>query len=179
MDAAKTSNIVLVGMPGAGKSTVGVILAKELCREFLDTDVLIQTKENVTLQYIVDTHGYLQLRAIEERTILGVSCQNHVIATGGSAVYSEAAMEHLKKDGVVIFLEISYEEIFRRISNFGTRGLARKPDQSIEDLFMERAELYKKYADIRLFSDGMNQEMVVADLKKRLHAIGIYSQCGN
>jgi shikimate kinase len=171
MKTSTTKNIVLVGMPGAGKSTVGVLLAKELCREFLDTDVLIQTIENVSLQHIVDTHGYLELRAIEERTILDVACQNHVIATGGSAVYSEPAMLHLKKNGLIIFLEITLDEIFRRISNFATRGLARRPDQTIEDLFAERALLYRKYAESTVFCDRKSQEDVVGEIREKLAGI--------
>lgn len=155
-------------MPGAGKSTTGVILAKTLCRGFIDTDVLIQTLEKVTLQEIIDSKGYMTLRAIEERTILGVQCSNHVIATGGSAVYSESAMVHLKANGIVVFLEITYNEIFRRISNFATRGLARRPDQTLEDLFDERARLYRTYADITIFSDGKSQEMVVGEIVKTL-----------
>jgi shikimate kinase len=168
MKINSANNIVLVGMPGAGKSTVGVILAKELCREFLDTDVLIQTVEKVTLQHIVDTRGYMELRTIEERTICGIQCQNHVVATGGSAVYSDLAMLHLKKNGVVIFLEITFEEIFRRISNFATRGLARRPEQSLENLFEERAQLYRKYADITIFSDRKSQDVVVGEIKEQL-----------
>lgn len=165
MKISTTNNIVLVGMPGAGKSTAGVILAKELCREFIDTDVLIQTIEKVSLQRIIDTRGYLELRAIEERTIMGVECRNHVIATGGSAVYSEPAMLHLKKNGVIVFLEITFKEIFRRISNFATRGLARREDQTLEDLFAERDQLYRKYADITVFSDGKSQMDVVGEIK--------------
>jgi shikimate kinase len=168
MKTGAAKNIVLVGMPGAGKSTAGVILAKELCREFLDTDVLIQTIEKVSLQHIVDTKGYVELRIIEERTIMGVECQNHVIATGGSAVYSEPAMLHLKKNGIIVFLEITFDEIFRRISNFATRGLARRPDQTLEDLFVERAQLYRKYADLTVFSDGKTQEDVVGEIKTSL-----------
>ncbi|MBN1601137.1 MAG: shikimate kinase [Chitinispirillaceae bacterium] len=164
MKIAAANNIVLVGMPGAGKSTAGVILAKELCRDFIDTDVLIQTIEKVSLQHIIDTRGYLELRAIEERTIMGVECRNHIIATGGSAVYSEPAMLHLKKNGVIVFLEITFKEILRRISNFATRGLARREDQTLEDLFAERAQLYRKYADITVFSDGKSQKDVVEEI---------------
>jgi shikimate kinase len=169
MNIRSANNIVLVGMPGAGKSTVGVILAKELCREFLDTDVLIQTIEKVTLQHIVDTRGYMELRTIEERTICGIQCQNHVIATGGSAVYSDLAMLHLKKNGIVIFLEITFDEISRRISNFATRGLARRPEQSLENLFEERAQLYRKFADITIFSDRKSQEVVVGEIREQLY----------
>src|SRR5512139_586368 len=100
------SNLVLIGMPGAGKSTVGVILAKQTSREFVDTDLLIQTLQERTLQDIVDTDGYAVLRKIEEDVLLGLSVQNHVIATGGSAVYSDRAMAHLKSGGLVIFLDV-------------------------------------------------------------------------
>ncbi|HEX2957342.1 MAG TPA: shikimate kinase [Chitinispirillaceae bacterium] len=164
MKISNTNNIVLTGMPGAGKSTAGVILAKKLCREFIDTDVLIQTIEKVTLQEIVNTHGYMTLRTIEERTIMGVRYSNHVIATGGSAVYSAPAMMHLKSNGIVVFLEITCDEILRRISDFATRGLACRPDQTLEDLFQERAQLYRKYADITIFSDGKSQEDVVSEI---------------
>jgi shikimate kinase len=91
-----------------------------------------------------------------------------VVATGGSAVYSDLAMLHLKKNGVVIFLEITFEEIFRRISNFATRGLARRPEQSLENLFEERAQLYRKYADITIFSDRKSQDVVVGEIKEQL-----------
>ena len=94
------SNIVLIGMPGSGKSTVGIVLAKLTSRDFVDTDVLIQTSQGRTLQDIVDTEGYMVLREIEERILLKLDCINHVIATGGSAVYSHAAMTHLKSNGI-------------------------------------------------------------------------------
>lgn len=103
------SNLVLIGMPGSGKSTVGVILAKMTARDFVDTDVLIQTFKHMKLQYIVDTGGHTALRAIEEQVILGLYVKNHVIATGGSAVYSESAMAHLKSEGVIKIVELTKE----------------------------------------------------------------------
>jgi shikimate kinase len=149
MDSAygEKSNIVLIGMPGSGKSTLGVILAKLTSRGFIDTDVLIQAAEGRPLQDIVDSQGYMELRSIEERIILGLDCRNHVIATGGSAVYSVAAMEHLAAGGVIVFLDVDLTTLQLRVRDMATRGLAKRPDQSFEDLFAERCSLYRKYAD--------------------------------
>lgn len=142
------SNIVLVGMPGSGKSTVGVLLARATSREFLDTDVLIRMTEQRALQDIVDADGYLALRSIEERILLTLDCRGHVIATGGSAVYSQAAMTRLRSNGVIVFLDADLPTLESRIDDFATRGLARRPDQTFADLFRERFELYTRYADI-------------------------------
>jgi shikimate kinase len=147
-------------MPGAGKSTVGVILAKKTKRHFVDTDVLIQTSQGRALQDIVDTDGCGVLRKIEEDIIVGLSAQNHVIATGGSAVYSNRAMAHLKSDGVFIYLDVDLAVLESRIGDFSTRGLARRPDQSFAELFDERIELYKKYADITIKCDRITQEQI-------------------
>ena len=141
-------------MPGSGKSTVGVILAKALTRPYLDSDILIQLSEKRSLQDIVDEDGYMVLRDIEEQVLLGITCENHVIATGGSAAYSAKAMEHLKKNGVVIFLNASLETLKSRIHNYETRGLAKRADQSFADLFQERFELYTKYADLIIDSNN-------------------------
>ena len=159
MQQQKT-NIVLIGMPGSGKSTVGVILAKMLAKSFLDTDILIQNSENRTLQDIVDQEGHMALRAIEEQVLLGIRCNHHVIATGGSAAYSEAAMHHLKREGVLVFLHADLPSLRKRISNYETRGLAKRPDQSFLDLFNERLALYEKYSDITIFSSELTQEQV-------------------
>ena len=154
------SNVVLIGMPGAGKSTVGVILAKKTSRGFVDTDVLIQTSQGRTLQDIVDKDGYRVLRQIEEDILLGLSVQNQVIATGGSAVYSHQAMTHLKSEGVVIFLHADLDVLLARVQDFSTRGLAKRPDQSFAELFDERFALYAKYADITIKCDRITQEQV-------------------
>lgn len=154
------SNIVLIGMPGSGKSTVGILLAKLTSRDFVDTDVLIQTSQGRTLQDIVDTEGYMTLREIEERIILKTNCVNHVVATGGSAVYSHVAMTHLKSNGVIVFLNVELPVLESRIHNFATRGLAKRPDQSIKDLFEERFVLYTKYADITIECKNFIQEEV-------------------
>lgn len=153
-------NIVLVGMPGSGKSTVGVILAKQMARDFVDTDVVIQVAQGRTLQQIVDSDGYLALRQIEEQIILGLNCRNHVIATGGSAVYSDRAMQHLRSDGTIIFLDVSTATLKSRVADYSTRGLARRPDQTLDDLFRERLALYHRYADVTIACDTLNHEQV-------------------
>jgi shikimate kinase len=154
------SNIVLIGMPGAGKSTAGVVLAKHSRRDFVDTDILIQLAEKRTLQQIIDAEGYLALRRIEERVLVGLNLRNHVIATGGSAAYSEPAMLRLKEDGLVVFLDVALDELRRRITDYENRGVARRPDQSFEDLFAERRGLYRKYADTILDCGTWTTEQV-------------------
>ncbi len=154
------SNIVLIGMPGSGKSTTGVILAKALGKEYIDTDILIQKEQHRTLQEIIDKDGHMALRDIEENVLLRVCCKNHVIATGGSAAYSHPAMTHLKKDGLTLFLHADLNALKSRIHNYETRGLAKRPDQSFQDLFDERSELYDKYADITIKSSLLTQDQV-------------------
>jgi shikimate kinase len=154
------SNILLIGMPGSGKSTVGVILAKMVAKRFLDTDILIQNRQKRTLQEIVDAEGHMVLRKIEEDVLLSIRCLNHIIATGGSAAYSEPGMHHLKKDSMVVFLHTTLEALNRRIHNYETRGIAKRPDQSFEDLFAERLLLYRKYADITIECSDLTQDQV-------------------
>ena len=154
------SNIVLIGMPGSGKSTVGIILAKMMNKNFIDTDVLIQLEEGRTLQEIVDGDGHMELRRIEERVLIGVDHRHHVIATGGSAAYSHEAMTHLGQDGIVVFLNADLPCLRSRIQNYETRGLAKRPDQSFQDLFDERHQLYTRYADITVDCSRLSQEEV-------------------
>ena len=159
---ASSSSIVLIGMPGAGKSTVGVLLAKLTCRSFVDTDVLIQSQEGRPLQEIVDKDGYLALRAIEEQVIVGHGCMGCVIATGGSAVYSPAAMAHLKRHGTVVYLAVGLPTLEERVRDLNTRGLAKRSDQNFRDIYEERTPLYRQYADITIDCDGLNHEAVCA-----------------
>ena len=162
------SNIILIGMPGSGKSTVGVILAKLLAKRYLDTDILLQNIEKRSLQDIVDREGHMTLREIEQKVLLGIHCRNHIIATGGSAAYSEAAMMHLKKNGITVFLHADLQALAQRIHNYQTRGLAKRPDQSFQDLFEERLVLYEKYADITVDSSTLTQDEVCDTIVDRL-----------
>jgi shikimate kinase len=168
--ARTSSNLVLIGMPGSGKSTVGVILAKKTSRDFVDTDLLIQTSQGRNLQDIVDHDGYVALRHIEERVLLDLSVRNHVIATGGSAVYSDQAMAHLKSDGLAIFLDVDLATLESRIPDFSTRGLAKRPDQSLSELFKERFGLYARYADITIKCDKLTHEEVCARIIEEIRS---------
>lgn len=161
-------NIILIGMPGSGKSTVGVILAKLLSRGFVDTDLLIQTAQGRSLQRIVDTDGFLALRDIEEKLLLQLHCSSQVIATGGSAAYSHPAMTHLKRDGIVVFLHANLETLHKRVRNFSERGLAKSPDQTLDDLFTERFYLYTAYADITIDSCRFTHEEVCARIIEQI-----------
>ena len=162
------SNIILIGMPGSGKSTVGVILAKMLAKRYIDTDILLQNIEKKSLQDIVDQEGPMVLRDIEQRVLLGIHCHNHIIATGGSAAYSEPAMRHLKQDGIMVFLHADLPTLEQRIHNYQTRGLAKRPDQSFQDLFEERLVLYEKYADITVESSLLTQDQVCDAIAEQL-----------
>jgi shikimate kinase len=162
------SNIVLIGMPGSGKSTIGILLAKLTSMDFIDTDQLIQRSEGRTLQDIVDTEGHMALRSIEEAILLSLDCRNHIIATGGSAVYSPAAMSRLREEGVIVFLYVDVGTLKARVRDYGARGLAKRPDQSFEELFDERAGLYTAYADVTVNCAGLTHEEVCAAILKRL-----------
>ena len=155
------SNIILIGMPAAGKSTIGVLLAKSLLKDFVDTDLVIQTSCGCTLSNIIEKEGTEAFLKIENDIICAHSYCNSVVATGGSAVYGEAAMEHLRKDGIVVYLKLSLSEIEKRIGNIHTRGVAIKNGVSLAELYTEREPLYNKYADISISCEGMTAEECV------------------
>jgi shikimate kinase len=159
--ATSKQGITLVGMPGAGKSTVGVLLSKRLGLDFVDTDLGIQVREGRILQDIVDAEGYLKLREIEESVLLALDARDRVVATGGSAVYSERAIRHLAAQSVIVYLDVPLEELRRRIRDYDTRGIARRPDQDLDDLFRERTLLYRHYADVSIRCEGLGPEQVV------------------
>jgi shikimate kinase len=165
---SKANSIVLIGMPGAGKSTLGVLLAKQLGLGFVDTDVAIQVREGQTLQEILDTSDYLNLRAIEEQVLLTEQIAGKVVATGGSAVYSAAGMARLKDNAKLVFLDVPLGELEKRISNFDSRGIARKPDQSLESLYEERCKLYRKYADIIVDCSQQSLEQSLQSVTQQL-----------
>ena len=162
-------SLILIGMPGAGKSTLGILLAKELKLDFLDTDVAIQVREGEGLQDILENQGYLALRAIEEEVLLATECHGKVIATGGSAVYSQKGMEYLKSCGLIVYLEASLDVLRNRIHNYETRGIARRPDQSFDALFEERQALYRQYADLTVKCDDLNEEQVIEEILTLFH----------
>ena len=141
-------NVTLIGMPGSGKSTVGVLLAKALGYAFLDVDLVIQHREGALLQDIIDTRGVDAFLDCEEQAVCSISCERHVIAPGGSAVCREGAVEHLKSLGPVVFLRVRVEELSRRIKNMSSRGIAMEPGQTLSDVFAYRAPLYEGCADL-------------------------------
>lgn len=155
------SNIILVGMPGCGKSTVGVILAKTLGLDFVDTDLIICKKEGSTLQKIIEEQGleYFEKTECEVGSVLDVT--DTVVATGGSMVLYEDAMEHLKSTGKVVFIDVDLPELERRITNITTRGITFKAGETLRDVYNFRREYYKKYADITVkISDSALEETV-------------------
>ena len=160
------NNIVLIGMPGCGKSTVGVLLAKTLLKDFVDTDLLIQTHEGSSLQEIINTKGIVYFEKIEENILSTLNCSNRVIATGGSAVYYPKAMKHLKSIGKVIYLKINYENMLVRINNIKTRGIVLKDNESLYEMYNNRVSLYEKYSDLTINCDSLNIEETVEAITK-------------
>ncbi len=141
------SNLVLIGMPGCGKSTLGVILAKSMAYDFLDSDLLIQRKAGMPLQQIIDACGTAAFQRIENEVNAAIECDRTVIATGGSVIFCPEAMAHLKRIGTVVYIRVPYAEIERRVSNFKTRGLVLSENETLRDLYEERRALYEQYAD--------------------------------
>jgi shikimate kinase len=154
-------NIVLIGMAGAGKSTVGVLLAKAMSRSFIDTDLVIQAAEGRRLQDILDADGVEAFRRIEEKHILALAARGAIIATGGSVVYSARAMAHLRSDGTVVYLYLPTNALEARVTNLGSRGIAMAPGQTFAEVYNERRPLYERYADITIDCMGLSHEDVV------------------
>ena len=165
-------SVILIGMPGAGKSTVGVLLAKALRLGFVDTDLLIQTRFGRTLQEILDLEGYQALRAKEEQVLLDTTAAGYVVATGGSAVYSRAGMAHLTAQGPVVYLDVPLTALEQRLDNLATRGVARPADQSLEDLFAERTALYRQYAHVVVDANLETGDKVAGSVAARLRELG-------
>lgn len=157
-------NIVLIGMPGSGKSTVGVVLAKVKGYHFLDSDLVIQEEEGRLLSEIIEQEGTDGFLEIEERVNAGLACERTIIATGGSAVYGERAMQHLKSIGTVVYLKLSYEELTTRLGNLQGRGVVLKDGQTLKDLYEERIPLYERWADIIIEEDGKGIEETAREI---------------
>lgn len=157
-------NIVLIGMPGCGKSTIGVLLAKSMLCDFIDTDLIIQNTYHKSLCQIIADDGLAGFKQKEDEILKGVKCDNSVIATGGSAVYCENGMKSLKKNGKVIYLKLTPDVIKKRINNITTRGIAMEDGCTIDDLYLERAPLYEKYADYTIECEGLTAEECVTKI---------------
>ena len=165
---ASKKNIVLIGMPGAGKSTIGVLLAKSLNYDFLDADLLIQKQYDKKLYEIINEVGIDEFLNIEDNVISNIDRSGTVIATGGSAVYGKNAMKHLKENGLVVYLKLSCVEIINRISNITTRGIAMKKGKTIFDIYEERVPLYELYADIIIDAENLNIEETVSKVVEEI-----------
>ncbi|WP_287972087.1 shikimate kinase [Blautia sp.] len=161
-------NVVLIGMPGVGKSTVGVILAKVLGYEFVDSDLLIQKAEKRLLREIIAQEGQAGFLKIENRVNASIDMEKTVIATGGSVVYCTEAMEHLKKIGTVVYLKLDYEILKKRLGNLRCRGVVLRKGQTLKDLYDERTPLYEKYADIVVDEKNLNIEETLQKILENL-----------
>lgn len=161
-------NIVLIGMPGVGKSTLGVVLAKELGFQFVDADLLIQERENRLLKEIIAEDGVEGFLKIENDVNASIRTEKTVIATGGSVIYGSDAMEHLKEIGTVVYLKLDYETLDSRLGNLKGRGVVLKDGQTLKDLYDERIPLYEKYADVIVDEGGLDLEQTLTQVLKQL-----------
>ncbi len=161
-------NIILIGMPGSGKSSVGVVLAKALGKDFLDVDLVIQAREKALLQDILNERGVEAFLDVESAAVRSVDCENTVVAPGGSCVCRGEAMEHLRRLGTVVYLKLSLGEVEGRIHNLATRGIALQPGQTIADVYNYRAPLYERYAHITVEADGQSLAQTVEAVKGAL-----------
>jgi shikimate kinase len=161
-------NIILIGMPGAGKSTVGVLLAKRLGYQYVDTDLLLQTRHNSRLQQIIAREGLAAFKRIEEDVLCSLAITHSVVATGGSAVYSEPAMAHLRQLGQLVFIDIPLDELLTRVHDMDSRGLVIGPDETYEHLYYERLPLYRKYAEVTIAGGGLTVEAVAAAIEQQV-----------
>ena len=165
-------NIVLIGMPGCGKSTVGVLLAKAMGYGFIDTDVVLQAREQRRLQEMIDDIGIDAFLKKEEEAILALDCTRTVIATGGSVIYGKRAMDHLAGSGRIVYIQLPFKEIERRLSNLATRGVALREGQTLLDLYKERIPLYEAGAHIVCDASGLDIDETVNDIHHLLKNYG-------
>ena len=162
------TNVILIGMPGCGKSTLGVLLAKALMMDFIDTDLLMQKQYGKPLQQLVDELGTAGFSDAEERCILGMDVQNTVIATGGSVALEEQAMQHLSQTGKVAFIRLSYATVQKRLNNISTRGIAMEKGQTLKELYDLRQPYYERWAEIVIDADEQHVEESVQALVEAL-----------
>jgi len=162
------NNLALIGMPAVGESTVGVLLAKKLGFAFLDTDILIQTREQMTLAQIISGKGLERFLEIEESHLLSLDCSQHIIATGGSVIYKEMAMVHLAQTATIIYLCVDLDILTTRLSDVIERGVAIDPGKGIDDLYKERTPLYDKFCDIKIDCGVNTPSQVVTAIEQYL-----------
>ena len=165
-------NIILIGMPAVGKSTVGVVVAKRIGYEFIDTDLLIQKQERRLLKEIIAEEGNERFLEIENQVNRDLQVESAVISPGGSVVYCEEAMQHFKEIGTVIYLHATYEAIYKRITNAKNRGVVLKEGQTLKDLYDERVKLFEKYADYTVSEEGLSLEETIDMVLELLEKIG-------
>ena len=162
-------NIVLIGMPSCGKSVTGVVLAKTLKMKFVDTDLLIQEDAGKALQKIINEDGIDSFKALEEKILKELNVENAVISTGGSAIYYDEAMQHLKENGTVVYIKANLKTIKSRLRNIKTRGVAMGEGQTLDDLYKERVPLYEKYADVTVMTNNKkNLEDTVGEILEQI-----------
>lgn len=165
----KKRNIILIGMPGVGKSTVGVVLAKHCGYRFLDSDLVIQERHGKLLHELITEHGIDGFLEIENQVNASIVTENTIIATGGSAVYGKEAMEHFAQIGTIVYLKLSYEGIRRRLGDLTKRGVTLRSGQSLYDLYKERTPLYEKYADVVVSCKGKHIRKIVELIWERVN----------
>lgn len=167
-------NIILIGMPGVGKSTLGVLLAEAMKMSFIDTDTIIQERAERSLQDILDSDGVDRFLIVEEQALLSLQTDNTVISTGGSVIYSQRGMTHLKDNGLTVYLWAPYLEIENRLDNLSTRGVVIKPGRSLKDTYDERVPLYEDFADLTVTCSEKNVEVCVKEITEALRNITRY-----
>lgn len=154
----KKNNLILIGMPGVGKSTIGVILAKELGYRFVDSDLLIQEQEGKLLREIIQEQGVEGFLEVENQVNASLAAEHAVVATGGSVVYGSEAMQHLRDIGTIVYLKLSFEELSKRLGDLHNRGVVLREGQTLRDIYEERSLLYERYADITVSEEGLSLE---------------------
>ena len=164
----RMKNIVLIGMPGVGKSTTGVVLAKNLGMSFIDSDLVIQEQNGKKLHELIEEHGLDGFLEIEEQVNCSISPRSAIISTGGSAVYSAAAMDHFNQIAIICYLKLSYEGIQERLGDLAERGVVLREGQTLKSLYDERTPLYEKYANLTVECENKNIREIVMELAKRL-----------
>ena len=164
-------NVILIGMPGSGKSTVGVVLAKVLGYRFIDSDLEIQSQEGKRLPELIEEFGTEGFLDIEARVNASIEAERCVIATGGSVVYRDSAMQHLKEIGTVVYLKVSYDILEKRLHDIKGRGVVLKDGQDLRGLYEERVPLYEKYADITVCEDNLNVEQTIEKITEQLNKL--------